>query len=134
MIDLKSQARQFKEFMKQLRKKVGDEEAMTLISRAVYLFSIGGNDYVNYYMLPNSTEILRLPPQQFVDVVIGNITTVIQVRTHINILNIISTSICISYIYINEIIIMYRSYVQIGLKYIFIYKFILVQDVSKVSY
>lgn len=83
MIDLKSQARHFREFKEQLKKKVGDVEAKALISRAVFLFNVGANDYLTYYLLPNSTGILRLHPTQFVDVVIGNITTVIQVHIYI---------------------------------------------------
>lgn len=45
MIDLKTQLSYFNIVEKQLKQKLGDEEAKTFLSKAVYLISIGSNDY-----------------------------------------------------------------------------------------
>ncbi|KAF7813982.1 GDSL esterase/lipase 5-like [Senna tora] len=83
VIDLKAQACNFKQVVKRLRKKLGDEEAEALLARAVYIISVGGNDYsapllTNSRASNNSTLILPYPPQQFVHLVIANISTFIQ--------------------------------------------------------
>ncbi|XP_061361893.1 GDSL esterase/lipase 5-like [Gastrolobium bilobum] len=79
VIDLTTQANHFTEVSKQIRQKLGDVEAKQLLSRAVYLFSIGGNDYGTHFITnSNSAVVLPYPQQQFVDFVIGNITAVIK--------------------------------------------------------
>ncbi|PRQ51706.1 putative SGNH hydrolase-type esterase domain-containing protein [Rosa chinensis] len=45
VIDLTTQLSFFKKVEKHLRHKLGDDDAHTLLSEAVYLISIGGNDY-----------------------------------------------------------------------------------------
>ena len=82
MIDLKSQALYFAQVSKLFRQKLGEEEAKILLSRAVYIFSIGGNDYAApFYTNSNTTAVLPYSQQQIVDYVIGNITSVIKVYT-----------------------------------------------------
>ncbi|XP_020228390.1 GDSL esterase/lipase 5 [Cajanus cajan] len=80
VIDLKTQALYFAKVSKQLRKKVGEEKAMKLLSTAVYIFSIGGNDYASpfYTNSNNTTVVIPYSQQNFVDFVIGNITTTIK--------------------------------------------------------
>ncbi|XP_024029840.1 GDSL esterase/lipase 1 [Morus notabilis] len=78
VIDLKTQLGYFKNVNRVLRKKLGDKKAEALISKAVYSFSIGNNDYsVAAYEQTNST-VLPYSDQQLVGLVIGNITEVIQ--------------------------------------------------------
>ncbi|RDX84131.1 GDSL esterase/lipase 5 [Mucuna pruriens] len=80
VIDLKAQANYFTEVSKQFRKKLGDVEAKTLLSRAIYIFSIGGNDYGTPFLANSpSGVVLPYPQQKFVDYVIGNITATIKV-------------------------------------------------------
>ena len=63
-----------------LQQNMGHLEATRILSNAVYLISIGGCDYFSFYSTyPNAT----LPQQlEYVAVVIGNLTTLLQVRTN----------------------------------------------------
>lgn len=72
MIDLKTQLTYFKNVKKELRQKLGDEETTSLLARAVYLINIGSNDY-SVYLSEKYTQ------QKYVHMVVGNLTTVIQV-------------------------------------------------------
>ncbi|KAJ1408295.1 SGNH hydrolase superfamily [Sesbania bispinosa] len=64
---------------KQLRQKLGGVEAKKLLSRAVYIFSIGGNDYGTPFLTNSTTPVLLpYPQQQFVDFVTGTITVAIK--------------------------------------------------------
>lgn len=65
-----------------LRNKLGGAQAKKMLSRAVYMFSIGGNDYA-YALITNSTY----SRPQLVGRVIGNITAVIKVIIYIPDLN-----------------------------------------------
>ncbi|PKI56518.1 hypothetical protein CRG98_023044 [Punica granatum] len=76
VVDLKSQLRQFEKIEKQLKKNFGDELAAKTISEAVYMFSIGGNDYGSPFFT-NSTLFQSHSHEQYVAMVIGNLTSVI---------------------------------------------------------
>ena len=78
MIDLKTQLGHFKNVSWLLRQKLGDAEAKALLSRAVYIFDVGNNDY-SFPFERNSTVLKSYSTEQFVGMVIGNITEVIQV-------------------------------------------------------
>ena len=80
MIDLKTQLGYFKNVSRVLRKKLGDKNARALLSRAVYSFSVGNNDYSVPFEI-NSTVLPSYSAQQLIGLVIGNITEVIQVGT-----------------------------------------------------
>ncbi|XP_034207928.1 GDSL esterase/lipase 2-like [Prunus dulcis] len=71
VIDLKTQRSQFKKVEKQLRQKLGEAEAYTLLSKAVYLISIGSNDY----SIPLATNTSQ---EEYVGWVIGNLTSWIE--------------------------------------------------------
>ncbi|GMN36774.1 hypothetical protein TIFTF001_006292 [Ficus carica] len=58
--------------------ELGDTEAGDLLAKAVYLFSVGGNDYA-FAFETNSSVVRSSSPEQLVGLVIGNITSVIQV-------------------------------------------------------
>ncbi|XP_015902178.3 GDSL esterase/lipase 1 isoform X1 [Ziziphus jujuba] len=77
VIDLKTQLGYFKNVSRLLRQKLGDEEAESLVSRAVYLFSIGGNDYL-FPFETNSSIPCTFSVEQFVGQVMGNITQVVK--------------------------------------------------------
>ncbi|KAK7294513.1 hypothetical protein RJT34_17402 [Clitoria ternatea] len=77
-INLKAQVNYFKQISKQLRQKLGEVEARELLSKAVYIFSIGGNDYGTPFLANSSAVVLPYPPQQFVHFVIANISTAIK--------------------------------------------------------
>ncbi|XP_050232248.1 GDSL esterase/lipase 1-like isoform X1 [Mercurialis annua] len=77
VIDLHTQLDYFKNVKKQLRKKLGDTRAKKLLSKAIYLFNIGLNDYTAPPQT-NSTILHHYTNQQYVEIVIGNLTTVIK--------------------------------------------------------
>lgn len=80
VIDLKTQLSYFNKVRKVFEEVGGGHEggAKALLSRAVYLINIGSNDYLAPF-LTNSTLFQSHSPQQYVDLVIGNLTTVIKV-------------------------------------------------------
>ncbi|KAF5466293.1 hypothetical protein F2P56_016234, partial [Juglans regia] len=77
VIDLHTQLSNFKRMKTLLKKEIGEAEAKTLVSRAVYMTSIGGNDYAAPYTA-NSSLFQSYSPEEYVDMVIGNLTTVIK--------------------------------------------------------
>ncbi|GAA0171971.1 lipase [Lithospermum erythrorhizon] len=78
VIDLKTQLKNFEEVYKSLTQKLGSKEATNeMISDAVYYISIGSNDYMGGY-LGNPTMQQLHPPQEFVTLVISNLTFAIQ--------------------------------------------------------
>lgn len=77
VIDLKTQLAHFEEVRKSLIEKLGVAEGEKLISEAVYFISVGSNDYMGGYLgNPKMQELY--PPQQFLHMVIGNLTQAIQ--------------------------------------------------------
>ncbi|KAF9615223.1 hypothetical protein IFM89_022485 [Coptis chinensis] len=78
VIDLKTQLKNFEEVQKTLRENLGDEKTNELISEAVYFFSIGSNDYMGGY-LGNPVMQQNYLPEEYVGMVIGNLTNAIQV-------------------------------------------------------
>ena len=79
MIDLKAQVNFFKNLASVFRKKLGYAKTKTFLGRAIYLINIGSNDYVIPFTT-NSTLLQSISQQELVDMVIGNLTTVIKVR------------------------------------------------------
>ncbi|KAK9281405.1 hypothetical protein L1049_004306 [Liquidambar formosana] len=77
VIDLKTQLRYFKKVETWFRHKFGNPEAKARLSSAVYLFSIGTNDYMSPF-LTNSTLLDSYSESQYVGMVIGNLTTIIK--------------------------------------------------------
>lgn len=75
--DFKTQLSYLKNVKKQLRQKLGDGEAHELISRAVYLISIGTNDYYSL-CTANSSLFQSHSHEEYVGMVVGNITNVIK--------------------------------------------------------
>ncbi|PON97051.1 Lipase [Trema orientale] len=78
VIDLQTQLKSFEKVQKSLIEKLGDEEANKVIKEAVYFFSIGSNDYMAGY-LGNPKIRQRYNPEQYVGMVIGNLTEAVQV-------------------------------------------------------
>ncbi|KAF3521326.1 hypothetical protein F2Q69_00047024 [Brassica cretica] len=78
VISLGAQLNNFKNVEKRLRSELGDSEAKRIISRAVYLFHIGGNDYVYPILFANSSTFQSISKEKFSDFVFGNITAVIE--------------------------------------------------------
>lgn len=77
VIDLKTQLAHFEDVKKSLIEKLGDFEGHKLISEAVYFISFGSNDYMGGY-LGNPKMQQLYPPEQFIGMVIGNLTQAIQ--------------------------------------------------------
>lgn len=79
VIDLKSQLNNFKNLESLLSKELGDAEAEKLLFRAVYIISVGSNDYAVPFTR-NSSIFQSYSPEEYVDMVISNLTFVIKVR------------------------------------------------------
>ncbi|XP_022715358.1 GDSL esterase/lipase 1-like [Durio zibethinus] len=77
VIDLKTQLSYFKKVEKLLRQKLGNAEAKTLLSKAVYLISIGANDYISP-LSTNSSVFQFFSKEEYVGMVIGNLTDTIK--------------------------------------------------------
>lgn len=77
VINLKMQVRYFKKVRKELKKKLGAKESKKLLSNAVYIFSIGNNDYL-YPFESNSSIFYSYTQQKYTEMVIGNLTTVLK--------------------------------------------------------
>lgn len=78
VVNLNTQLRYFKKVEKQLRKELGDEESKKLLLEAVYLISIGGNDYISP-LFRNQSVYQIYSHRQYLDMVMGNLTVVIEV-------------------------------------------------------
>ncbi|TXG61708.1 hypothetical protein EZV62_013071 [Acer yangbiense] len=78
VIDLPTQLKNFEVVQKSLIEKLGEAEAEKVISEAVYLISIGSNDYMGGYLgNPKMQETYNY--QTYIGMVIGNLTQTIQV-------------------------------------------------------
>ncbi|XP_022762418.1 GDSL esterase/lipase 1-like [Durio zibethinus] len=73
VIGLKTQVSYFKKVKKSLQQELGDAKAHKLLSRAVYLISIGTNDYL-FPFSRNSSVRQSYLEEEFVAMVIGNMT------------------------------------------------------------
>ncbi|KAK9281953.1 hypothetical protein L1049_004862 [Liquidambar formosana] len=78
VIDLKTQLSNFEKVEKLLRKKLGDANAKKVVSGAVYLISIGSNDYISPFFATNSSVLQSYSREEYVQLVIGNFTSVIK--------------------------------------------------------
>ncbi|TXG61709.1 hypothetical protein EZV62_013072 [Acer yangbiense] len=78
VIDLPTQLKNFEVVQKSLIEKLGEAEAEKVISEAVYLISIGSNDYMGGYLgNPKMKETYKY--EAYIGIVIGNLTQTIQV-------------------------------------------------------
>ncbi|KAJ9179459.1 hypothetical protein P3X46_011246 [Hevea brasiliensis] len=75
--DLKTQLINFKYVKKRLRNKLGESETNALLSKAIYLFSIGNNDYMGAFNT-NSSIFQHYSREEYVGMVIGSLTTVLE--------------------------------------------------------
>ena len=78
VIDLNTQLNYFKNMETLLKHKLGEEDAKTLLVKAVYLICIGNNDYFVPFTT-NSSVLKSYSSEKYVDMVIGNLTTAIKV-------------------------------------------------------
>lgn len=67
-----TQIKYFKKVETSLRQELGVAKAKNLLSKAVYLIGIGGNDYLT----KNSTIVSN---EEFVSMVVGNLTLAVKV-------------------------------------------------------
>ncbi|KAH6793300.1 GDSL-motif lipase 5 [Perilla frutescens var. hirtella] len=78
VIDLKRQLKYFKKEIGELRQKIGHDEAAKISSSAVYLLSIGSNDYMSPFLLNSTTLLASYPHSKYVHMVLGNLSTVVK--------------------------------------------------------
>lgn len=65
-----------------MRKKLGDSRAYSLFSNSVYMFSIGGNDYIVPF--EGSTVLEKYTETEYVNMVLGNATAVLEVSFNLS--------------------------------------------------
>ncbi|XP_038897092.1 GDSL lipase-like [Benincasa hispida] len=75
-IDIETQLRYFKKVERSMRKKLGDSRAYNLFLNSVYMFSIGGNDYIVPF--EGSPVLEKYTETEYVNMVIGNTTAVLE--------------------------------------------------------
>lgn len=78
VIDLQKQLSNFMKVKEWLTNRLGEDESKKKLSSVVYLFSIGTNDY-NSLFLTNSTALASFSHQEYVRMVIGNLSGVVKV-------------------------------------------------------
>ncbi|XP_075107321.1 GDSL esterase/lipase 5-like [Nicotiana tabacum] len=78
VIDLKTQLNNFKKLKTSLRAKLGYSKSDKILRSVVYLIGIGTKDYLSPF-LTNSTVLSVYSPPQYIQMVIGNLTSVVQV-------------------------------------------------------
>ncbi|XP_047164887.1 GDSL lipase-like [Vigna umbellata] len=78
VIDFQTQLRHFEEVRNLLSEKLGEKKAKELISEAIYFISIGSNDYMGGYLADRKMQE-SYNPEQYVGMVIGNLTQAIQI-------------------------------------------------------
>ncbi|CAO2840331.1 unnamed protein product [Amaranthus hypochondriacus] len=76
VIDLHMQVKNHKKVKSWSQKKFGNIETKKKLGKAVYLFSVGGNDYASLF--PNSTFLTTYTKSKYVDMVLANLTIVIK--------------------------------------------------------
>ena len=81
VIPLRMQAIYFKKVERRLKEELGRNEAKEVISKAVFLFSIGNNDYLSPF-LTSPIFFNSFSPSHYVSMVIGNFTSVIRVISY----------------------------------------------------
>ncbi|RDX62262.1 GDSL esterase/lipase 1 [Mucuna pruriens] len=77
VIDLKTQLSYLKNVKNIFSQRLGHAKAEEMLSKSVYLFSVGSNDYGTLLDTKTGT-LLPVDHQEFVDTVIGNLTDVIR--------------------------------------------------------
>lgn len=79
VINLNTQLSYIVKAKKQLRQKLGDEATKKMLSEAVYLISIGSNDYLSPLLSNSSVFQSYSYKKQYIHMVIGYLTVVIKV-------------------------------------------------------
>ncbi|TKY64213.1 GDSL esterase/lipase 1 [Spatholobus suberectus] len=76
VIDLPTQLSYFKTVVKSLEQKLGDKKAKRVLNNAVYLFSMGGNDY--FGLRNQNSNVTHSYQTQYAKMVIGNLTNTLK--------------------------------------------------------
>ncbi|KAK7338220.1 hypothetical protein VNO77_18822 [Canavalia gladiata] len=76
VISLKTQARNFKKVATWLKHELGSSDAKIFLSEAVYLFSIGSNDYLSPFL--THSALINSHSPQYVGMIIGNMTSIVK--------------------------------------------------------
>ncbi|XP_014515280.2 GDSL esterase/lipase 5-like [Vigna radiata var. radiata] len=78
VIDLRTQGSNYRRVSRELRQQLGEDRGRSLLSTAVYIFSVGGNDYASPLYSNPLNVTFPYSQQQVVEYVVGNITAVIK--------------------------------------------------------
>lgn len=78
VIDLQTQLKYFEKVEKSLTERLGKAKTKELVTEAVYFISMGSNDYMGGY-LGNPKMQESYSPEEYVGMVVGNLTQALQV-------------------------------------------------------
>eukprot|EP00249_Psilotum_nudum_P005586 c19037_g1_i1 orf=1-579(-) len=67
------QVQYFRDYKNQITQLIGESAAESLVSDALYSVTIGGNDYINNYLLLNSRRSRQFTLSQFQDLLISTL-------------------------------------------------------------
>ncbi|XP_020228086.1 GDSL esterase/lipase 1 [Cajanus cajan] len=76
VINLPTQLGYFKTLVKSLEQKLGDQKTQRVLNSAVYLFSMGGNDY--FGLRNQNPNVTRSYKTQYAKMVVGNLTNTLK--------------------------------------------------------
>lgn len=77
---MNQQIQSFKNVKVELTKELGHDVAGNVISKSVYLFSIGGNDILAPYLIPFQKYLVQnYTLEQYAGFIIGNVSTNVKV-------------------------------------------------------
>ncbi|XP_047342465.1 GDSL esterase/lipase 5 [Impatiens glandulifera] len=78
VIPLKTQLKFFKEVSERLRHQEGKTVSKKTLSRSIYLFAIGTNDYISPFLTNSTSQFESIGTNAYVSFVISNLTSVIK--------------------------------------------------------
>ncbi|XP_009604967.1 GDSL esterase/lipase 5-like [Nicotiana tomentosiformis] len=74
VINMEAQLKYFKKVKTWLRNKIGKSKSAKILSNAVYLFSVGTNDYLSLFVTNSTVQ----DSPQYVQMVLGNLTAIVK--------------------------------------------------------
>lgn len=71
IIRINRQLQHFEEYQERLRAMIGQSQAQKLVNQALFLITLGGNDFVNnYYLIPFSVRSRQFSLPDYVDYIL----------------------------------------------------------------
>lgn len=82
-LTLSQQYQLFQQVKEEVAYLLGQNEAQKFFREAIYSFTVGGNDYINNYVLSDSPRRQQLSPPRFLKLLISTFRTQLLVMPHL---------------------------------------------------